>query len=430
MLRKTQQFVGGIILMLVVFFTNQFIPVCYLAGLQGPRKCEVSLALVQMVVFAITVAVILVFVRNTFGRKVYQSAWMKNWLIIILICLALLSNLWSVVLAMTLLRSVLLLMLALIASYFGMLFSARDLVNFTAISIGVLAIASLLLGILVPEIAIMSNHPYEGLWRGVFWHKVYLGAVMALGYAAFLTVLLAQVNSYTHTQKFLAGGAMLICIFLAIKSDSATGLVIFAIQTGLIALLFLWLKWGHAINRETYMAIGAIMVVALVLAALNIDFIFRVFNRSPSMTGRVPLWLHLLKTYISDRPVLGYGIGTFWYQPGVSARIQSVVGWGYPIGVSDNGYMDILLGLGVFGLVVFLSMLATGLFRTFRYGFREHDIIAFFPALVIVHIVFVNLSLSYFLESESFVWFLLVLVLFMSTDRTSKQLEGNALPEI
>jgi hypothetical protein len=36
---------------------------------------------------------------------------------------------------------------------------------------------------------------------------------------------------------------------------------------------------------------------------------------------------------------------------------------------------------------------------------------------LIVHIATINLSLSYFLESESFLWFLLALVMFMSIQK-------------
>ena len=48
-----------------------------------------------------------------------------------------------------------------------------------------------------------------------------------------------------------------------------------------------------------------------------------------------------------------------------------------------------------------------------RSAMRGKDLIGFYPVLVMVHIVFINISLSYFFENETFMWFLLVVVLFM-----------------
>jgi len=138
------------------------------------------------------------------------------------------------------------------------------------------------------------------------------------------------------------------------------------------------------------------------------------------MTGRVPLWNYLLETYISERPLFGYGFGAFWLQPGISKAVQAIVKWGYPIKVSDNGYMDILLGLGVVGLVLVLLMLVTGFMRVLPQAFYTRNLTAFFPFFLLIHIVLINISLSYFVEMESFIWFLLVTILFMYTTRGKK----------
>ena len=416
---KYRKLLYAVTLMLVVVFTNQFIPLCVLAGLFGPRGCEMSLAPVQVILFAI---IFLALLSELFLEKegtAWLGLWKRAWLVGLFVALALLSNLWSVRAPMTLLRSVLLLELTLIAAYFALRMEAQDLLHFIAVAYGVIAFASLLLGVFMPELAVMANHPYEGLWRGVYWHKVYLGASMALGFIAYLTILFSPKKSYSFLQKSVAGLLLVICILLAILSDSASGLIVIAIQTCVLILLLIWLAWGHRITRRVYILLAALFGGAVVLAILNLDVVFNLFNRSASMTGRIPLWAYLLETYIARRPLLGYGVGTFWYQPGVSVTIQSVVGWGYPIGVSDNGYMDILLGLGVSGLVLFLGILLLNVWRASLHGIQRRDLVSFFPLLVMVHIMFVNISLSYFLESESYLWFLLALISFMFSKEKS-----------
>jgi O-antigen ligase len=419
MLRKHQNLLDGAILVLVVFFTNQFIPICYMAGFFQPRLCEVGLAQLQLLVLLIITIVIFGIIFSTNNRDAFAKIWQRNWLIGVFVCLALLSNFWSTFLPVTILRSVLLLLLASIASYLSLRFSPHNLVNFIAITIGVFAVSSLLLGIFLPNIGIMSNRPYEGLWRGIFWHKIYLGAEMSLGYIAYLTILFSSRQMYKAAQKYFAVFMLFICIILAILSDSASGLIVFTIQTALFVLVLLWLSWGHLLNRRSYMFLSALSIILFLLAILNLDFIFGFFNRSATMTGRIPMWLYVLEAYVAKRPVLGYGIGTFWYQPDIPEKIQSVVGWGYAVGVSDSGYMDVLLGLGLLGLTLFLGLLVTGLWRSIKNGVQQRELIAFFPIFVLVHIAFINISLSYFLESESFMWFMFVLTLFIGSKSDS-----------
>ena len=183
---KSRNLFHAVILLLVVVFTHQFLPVCVLAGFYGPRGCELGLAPVQVIVL---LGMIFLLLRRILLDKevpAYIGLWKKNWLVSTFILLALLSSLWSVRVSMTALRSFLMLELAMIAAYYGLRTDARDLLNFIAIAVGALGLLSLLLGVFLPDLAIMANHPYEGLWRGVYWHKVYLGASMALGYIGFL----------------------------------------------------------------------------------------------------------------------------------------------------------------------------------------------------------------------------------------------------
>jgi O-antigen ligase len=102
------------------------------------------------------------------------------------------------------------------------------------------------------------------------------------------------------------------------------------------------------------------------------------------------------------------------------------VKWGYGVGVSDNGYMDILLGLGVLGLILLVLILGTGFWRSIRNALHQNELIGYFPVFILIHILLVNISLSYFVESESFIWFLLVVVSFMVSEKSnlSQKLPG------
>jgi exopolysaccharide production protein ExoQ len=402
-----------IILGLVSVLTHQTMFVCYQRGTVPLHACTYGSPQGQLSVLFIIVLFVFWRIRFNGEEKKFVTAWQHNWLLGLFICLALASLIWTVLLSATIYRSLLLLFITLIAAYFGMKFSPRNLVNFVAVIIGIFALASLLLAVIWPSAGITSAYPYEGLWRGIFWHKIYLGATMALGYPSYLVILFSSNLQYARAQKFLALGMLVVCSGLAVLSDSASGLVVFVIQTGLFILLLLWLVWEHLLSRRSYWLLGGVMVFGLFLVMTNLDFIFGFFNRSASLTGRVPMWLYVLENYFVKKPWFGHGFGAFWLQPGINQAVQSVVKWPYPVKVSDSGYLDVLLGLGVAGLLLMLSILFVGFRRAILVALQDRDLIHFFPLFVLVHILFINISLSYFVEMESFVWFLLVVVLFI-----------------
>jgi O-antigen ligase len=74
-----------------------------------------------------------------------------------------------------------------------------------------------------------------------------------------------------------------------------------------------------------------------------------------SLTGRIPLW-EVCISYIFDRPFLGYGFNSFWTGKHVLA-VTNEANW--PVGVpsAHNAYLEIALGLGIFGLIIYVFIL-------------------------------------------------------------------------
>jgi len=287
--------------------------------------------------------------------RVFWVGWRENLLAGLFIAIAFLSFLWTTSLQATIVRFVLLLSVTIIASYYGRQFTVHNLVVFIAMACGAMALASLFLILLVPSVAISPNWPYEGLWRGIFWHKIYLGATMALGYIANLVIIFSSNQQFTRFQKSLAAIMLLLEVVLAVKSDSASGLFVFAVQTGIFLIVVIWLKWGYLLSRWIYWLIGSGLALFGLLVLTNLGIVFSLFNRSANMTGRLPLWEYLIENFVGRRPLIGYGFGAFWQQPAIMEKIRSAVGWKYLVRVSDNGYMDVLLGLGIIGLLILID---------------------------------------------------------------------------
>lgn len=414
---NTDRIFDGLVFGLVTFLTHLTLYVCYLEGLTPKRSCNYGSAQSQLGVLFFILVVIFLFLRMRRLERNYWDGWRRNWVMGAFVTVSVLSLFWSAYLPATIYRALLLLLVTFIAAYAGMRFSVKSLVDFVAVVAGIFALASLFMAVAFPRVGIMTNFPYEGLWRGVFWHKIYLGAMMALGYISYLVILFSPPGEYNRKHKVFAAFLLALGVILAVLSDSASGLVVFAIQSALFVLIVLWLKWGHLVSWRIYFIMLGVASFVALLIVTNLGFIFGLFNRSANMTGRIPMWLHVLDAYAAERPVLGYGFGTFWLQPGINQKVQEVVGWGYPVKVADNGYLDTLLNLGAVGLVLLLIMLVIGVVRALRVALAGRDLIHFFPLFVLVHIIFINISLSYFMEMESFVWFLFVAVLFMRSER-------------
>jgi O-antigen ligase len=95
--------------------------------------------------------------------------------------------------------------------------------------------------------------------------------------------------------------------------------------------------------------------------------------------------------------------------------MQHVVGWGFPVVIADNGFLDILLHVGILGFIPFLGVLIVAFVRSGKFAFRNPSLINFFPLLLMVYAVIANISFSLFLETETFIWLVIVASLFVVT---------------
>ncbi|MGA8730246.1 MAG: O-antigen ligase family protein, partial [Terracidiphilus sp.] len=74
-----------------------------------------------------------------------------------------------------------------------------------------------------------------------------------------------------------------------------------------------------------------------------------------NFSGRVPLW-RLCMQYVAVRPVAGYGFYGFW-TPERIRTVSASEGWAVP--ESHNGFIELMLGLGVMGLFLYLYHLTS-----------------------------------------------------------------------
>jgi exopolysaccharide production protein ExoQ len=101
-----------------------------------------------------------------------------------------------------------------------------------------------------------------------------------------------------------------------------------------------------------------------------------------TLSGRTELWGELLR-HVGQRPVLGYGFGSFWNARHIQ-EMYAALRW--PVIDAHSTYFQQLLDLGVFGLALYLLVVAAALQRAIR-GLRATGDRAYgFMICVLVHL--------------------------------------------
>jgi exopolysaccharide production protein ExoQ len=344
----------------------------------------------------------------------YLLAWQRNWLIGLFVLLALISSFWSLSFAVSLFRALELLLATLIAAYVGIRYRPDQLLEILFWFGAIVLILSITLVFAAPKTGTMYWAPHYGSWRGIYWYKNHLSSITALVSIVFFC---RGISAIERRDKvgYLDGFFYFLSVVVLYFAESVTGNILFLVLHFSVICIWLWIKMSHYLRPWHYYAIFAAFLTTLTWMSLNLDKVLAIFNRSPTLTGRVDLWNYLLKDIIPQRLWWGHGFGAIWTFESFREATREKIGWGSQVLIADNGFLDILLHVGVIGFVIFVSILILACVRTFRYGILHKSLISFFPLLIMIFVLVGNIAFSLFAETEVFVWLLIVTALFIAT---------------
>lgn len=297
-----------------------------------------------------------------------------GWLILFYIVWAFSSLVWAEDITLTFRRLVLFVMFLLGALAVAQRFSLRDIIWFAFFSTSLY----LIIGI-IAEIAIGTFLPFEPGYRfaGTI-HPNFQGLNCSVLLLA--TVFLSRgVKRY---RKFIIAISLVALIFL-ILTKSRT-----AFASAVLALVAYWALVA-SIKRKLALILGVSLTFCLLLLLVGNEFfpamrqgvlLGREDPTTYTLTGRIPLWSECLK-YVSKRPFIGYGYGSFWTPRNVS-DISVSLGW--VVGGGHSVYLELLLNLGCIGMVTFVLIYVVGIRRSFvSYRASLNKNYAFFWVLLI-----------------------------------------------
>lgn len=281
------------------------------------------------------------------------AALRRNLPMLLLLALPFLSVLWSIGPSVTLRRAIGLLGTMFLAYLLAIRFTPSQLLVLVVATLAPCMVLSLLFIGAVPHLGIMD----DGAARGIFIHKNVLGWAAALSTVG-AGILVIDRSHGLRLLGLLALPASLLCL---VASKSMTGLLSTTAALGLVWFFFALGKSRG--NSRLVLIVVFLQFVALTLFALGelLVPLLEALGKDATLTGRVPLW-RLVDAMIAQKIVLGYGYAAFWTPGNVDAwRIWAEIGWQAPH--SHNGYREIVLGLGLVGLVTLGTVLVRALWQ-------------------------------------------------------------------
>jgi exopolysaccharide production protein ExoQ len=400
------------ILVGLVLFLGIFRSIIYFAlrGANCPSQwltpigsCQFNNVSLELVLWAVAAILLLLELFWDHDWQGFSQAIRSNWLVFAFVGLAVTSLIWSILFSITLGKVLVLIGSTILAIYIGHIYRIEKIIKSLVWFYLFVCIASVVFVLFLPDIGIMADPFYQGAWNGIFWHRNYLGCFMALGIVIFLVNLIA--SKKPRKMYFYLNLVMLIfSVFLLIKSKSATGIITTFVLVGLVAVLFAWIKWNNKLKPVNYYGFGCVMVAAVIFLFAKLQFFLGLLGRNTSLTGRVPMWGYLFQHLINQRPWLGYGYGAIWHLQGIRMELAQIFNWNAPVLIADNGFIDILLHLGIIGIAVLVSLIVLGFIRGIKYLLKERTLEAAIPILILTFGLIANITLSLILETETLVW--------------------------
>ena len=329
------------------------------------------------VVFAAFAAWILFIERQTGD---FLGIMKRNWIILPFLIFSGASIFWSDFWQISLTRWVILICTIITGGTIGLRYDIKQIIKLLSyFGIFILLLSSIFV-FLFPSIGVMNYHSIQSAWKGIYWHKNHMGLIATFINILFFINIIDCMKS-NKKQIIIWGLLYVYSLFFVYQSDSATAYITTLILHGVILLALVWIKFRSKIRQSHYFIALACLILALVIILINANQILGIFNRNTTLTGKIPMWTHLFSTYLSQRPIQGYGFNAFWYLGSHRVAMQQMAGYPDQIVISDNGFIDILINTGFSGLILFLLFYFGVWWRSIKYAIKADDIVGIFPMI-------------------------------------------------
>ena len=380
----------------------------------------------QLAIYGATVFVLFSRLFYTLKNSLYLLVItiIENPFLFILFFMMGLSMFWSEIPIITLRHSLVFLGVTTVAGYIAKQYSWVEICRFIQWATALQVVLSL----------IMRNPAGKG-WSGIYSHPNGCGSHMGLAAALWIWY---AVNY--PKQRGLALGIAVLSLLILQKTNSAGAKVQLVVYLGFLIYLQFVKKlppqWG-------FVAVVLFLIlfsIATILITENLEtIVVDVLGKDMTFTGRRPIWELLWEKKIKSHLWLGYGYYSFW-QPwrGLNDSGIVVMPNGYKVPNAHNGFMELILDLGMIGLVLFLLSYLKTIASTILYMNQSKQPESVLPFLFIMYLIMPALTNNRIVDFHDFWCYYIFVVVRVAIDlhemnvhskERSKMLNQQPYPE-
>ena len=279
--------------------------------------------------------------------------------------------------------------------------SLKQQLRFVAWTFAIGAFASIYVVWRIPAAGLHWNdHP--GSWKGIYDYKNTFGSLMVLNSVAFLLV---PVDSAKH--RLYKWGNFAIALLMIYFSTSKTSLVV-SFLTIVIVLFYRNFRWKGKVT-VFYLDVLILFLgsIATIVIGLWVE-ILGAMGKDATLTGRTPMW-NVAFTELMNRPWFGFGRGAFWAEKSKYAIDAGyAVSQGFIPPHAHNGFIDIMLDVGLVGFGVFLISFVIVYFRSLILAYGSDRAEDIWPLAYLLFVTLNNVMESYLLRLANVYWVLYI----------------------
>src|ERR1051325_5905584 len=196
---------------------------------------------------------------------------------------------------------------------------------------------------------------YSGMemWTGATGHKNELGRLCMITILFFLWSFYRRWRKsstngdYSHVWIWADISVIIIAVYLLFGANSSTSKATLVVGVTILLVLRLFRKLKFTLPQVGVLALVVFVIgfgaLAPFLGGSNVAVFSSSLGRDSTLTGRTDVWAAVLPA-MRQQPLFGHGFGSFW----TDARREL-----YEIPTAHNGYLDVMLELGLVGLAFY-----------------------------------------------------------------------------
>lgn len=195
-----------------------------------------------------------------------------------------------------------------------------------------------------------STEPYPG-WHGYFVHKNAMSPYLVFALA---TLLVWEKRRVPRVLGFV------VIMALMAGSQSGTGISASAFLISFYVWIVLYRRAENRWSGGFLIASAAVGLCLTVSAFVAVQQISVASGKGSSFSGRTFIWDAVFQA-ILERPLLGYGYGGLFMRPASDATREIWRNIGFDAPHPHNGFLDVLVQVGVIGMAVFGALFVSTL---------------------------------------------------------------------